>query len=189
MSEGEIMQESKTTIQPPNMTRRSFLKAALHSPLVLLAQPETTKPDHTLLSIETPEARYFPIYELHPFPVSGEELKRVLPPQDIFFYEFNWNARYFVDQSPQAILDSNFPLPDNNTTRPNSARNYYVPKDHLEWLRASNTKICFEGYSFPQADALTSVSIMAGELIVGSNALARILLHVKAKENRGTEEK
>jgi len=180
MSEGEITQESQTPIHPPKMTRRSFLKVAVLSPLALLARPETTKPDPALLSIETPEAKYFPIYESHPQPASAEQLK-LLPPQDVYLYEYGRDSRDFIDPffSPQVILDA---VPETLKGLPDSKREYIVPRDQLEWLRENNTKICFEGYRLEQDDGLTSFLPMVGEGIIGMGGALSLMLS-KAEKN------
>lgn len=171
------------SVSHKKITRRVFLSSfarltaaglALKSDVV--TRPEATKPDNGILTIETPEARYFPIYEMHQQPASEEELK-LLPPQDIFLYEYPHDSRYFVDPltSPHIILD----------TKLGSQRTYVIPRDHLEWLRDNNTKICFEGYDLPRGEVLTSVFIMAGELIISTSAGFQLLLHAKSKENSG----
>jgi len=180
MSEGEITKEPQTAIWPPKVTRRSFLKAVLLSPLALLVKPETTKPDNTPLSIETPEAKYFPIYESHPQPANAEQLQQ-LPPQDVFLYEYVRDSRDFIDPltSPQVILDA---VPKTLKDLPDSKREYIVPRDQLEWLRENNTKICFEGYRLEQDAGLTAFLPMLGESIIGMGGALSLML-LKAEKN------
>src|SRR3989339_448175 len=113
------------------MTRREFL-GKLPALLYGVTRPETGKPDNDILSIETPEARYFPIYESHPQPASREKLE-FLPPQDIFLYEYIRDSRYFVNllTTPQVILDT----PTSFVAIPDSKRPDVIPRDHLEWLK------------------------------------------------------
>jgi len=150
--------------EPQKMTRREFL-GKLPALLYGVTRPETGKPDNDILSIETPEARYFPIYESHSQPASAEQLQQ-LPPQDIFLYEYVRDARYFIDPltSPQIILDTKF---TNLSAILDSKRTYIIPRDHLEWLRKNNTKICFEGYRLEQDIDLTELLPMFSENFIG----------------------
>ncbi len=169
-------------------SRREFFRMA-GAAIVLGVKPETGKSPNDILSIETPEAKYFPIYESHSVsfrhPVSGKELK-LLPPQDIFLYEYPRDSRDFVDPltSPQAILDTELRILSPTS---DSKRTYFIPRDHLEWLRENNTKICFEGYYPLQSDYVKSVTIMASEIIISASAGIQLLLHAKPKENGGKE--
>lgn len=164
-------------------SRRDFLKlSGVVGTATILGFPRpegTTKPANDILSIETPEARYFPIYESHPQPASGKELKS-LPPQDVFLYEYVRDSRDFIDAftSPQVILDA---VPKTLKGLPDSKREYIVPRDHLEWLRENNTKICFEGYDLPNSASLTALLPMVGEAIIGAGG-ALSLVFSKAKE-------
>ena len=166
------------------LSRREFLKlAGIAGPAVALKIPRpegAAKPDNGVLLIETPEARYFPIYEVHQLPASGEDLKS-LPPQDVFLYEGSRDTRYFIDSPPQVIID--VPVP---TGLSDSKREYLIPRDHLEWLRENNTKICIEGYTLSGSSILTAVLVMGGEALIGA---AGLLYHgpSKAKESSKKE--
>ena len=165
--------------EPQKMTRREFL-GKLPALLYGVTRPETGKPDNDILSIETPEARYFPIYESHPQPASREKLE-LLPPQDIFLYEYIRDSRYFVNllTTPQVILDT----PTSFVAIPDSKRPDVIPRDHLEWLKENNTKICFEGYTLPNV-GLTILLIMGGESVLGTGGVFSLAL-AQAKKNHG----
>ncbi len=162
-------------------SRRDFLKlGGLAGPAIALglSKPETTKPNNDILSIETQEAKYFPIYETHQQPVSGEELK-LLPPQDVFLYEYFRDTRYFVDSPPQVILDTPIPISTD------SKRDHVVPRNHLEWLKKNSTKICFEGYVLPTNYFLIAELVMFGEPGIALGSLLLPSVFSKPKENRG----
>jgi len=162
-------------------SRREFLKMAgtTGAALVLGVKPETGKPTNDILSIETPEAKYFPIYESHPQPASREQLE-LLPPQDIFLYEYSRNTSDFVNSliPPQTILDS---IPTTLKAIPDSKREYIVPRDHLKWLRENETKICFEGFRLPHSD-LTVILTMFGPGVIGAGGALSLALS-KTREN------
>lgn len=159
-------------------TRREFL-FKLPAILYGITQPEAPKPVNNILSIETPEARYFPIYEWHPRPASKEELK-LLPLQDIFFYEYNEDSRNFVNHNtpPQVILDT--PSPTILQVFPGSKRTYLIPRDHLEWLKENNTKVSFEGYTIPNG-LLTLLLTTGTKSLEGSIGAGIVLSLARSK--------
>lgn len=166
--------------EPQKMTRRDFLGKLPALLYGVTRRPEANKPNNDILSIETPEAKYFPIYESHPQPASREQLE-LLPPQDIFLYEYICDSRYFINPltTPQVILDT----PTSFVAIPDSKRPDVIPRDHLEWLKENNTKICFEGYTLPNI-GLTILLTMGGESVLGTGGVFSIAL-ARAKNNHG----
>lgn len=164
MSEGEIKIEPqlKKTPDYSGMSRRSFLK--LSALLPLAAIPHETRPKDENLFIETPEGQYYPIYESHPHPAKAEQL-RLLPPQDVFLYEYIENSRYFIDSPSHTVLDS---APETLKGLPDSEREYIVPRDHLALLRENRSKISFEGYELPSELGAVLPMLVEGTLGAGS---------------------
>ena len=175
MPEGETKIKPQTTTPHTPMTRRSFLKLSALLPLAAIPA-ETQRSINDYLSIETPECKYYPIYESHPHPAKIEQLQR-MPTPDVFLYEYTRESEYFIDSPPQTVLDS---VPKTLKGLPDSEREYIVPRDHLEWLKGNRSKVCFEGYRLP-SDLGVVLPMLAEGAIGASSGLWLIFSKMKEK--------
>ena len=127
----------------PNFSRREFLKASLLGGAATAAILSTAKAAEILgnerYKVETPEATFYPFFELHNIPITPQELAAV-PKTDLLFHEFA-TASYALSFYPGSqylhFTGRSFPL---------SERQIF-PRETISYLYDSQAFLSVEGMS------------------------------------------
>lgn len=117
------------------LSKRDVLKLGVASLIAAALPPPTDKiSTENILKINTNNANYYPIYEVHETPVSQDDLSK-LPNLDILMYEYQVNAAKPINDSADEIL-----------RYPSSKRERAIPPDHAKFLQKNGTELVLEGY-------------------------------------------
>ena len=128
--------------------------------------------------IETPLAKFYPVYETHTNPATSEAIIK-LPKLDIYFYEFGDTANNFLVNSPTDILNTTTDdtlqavLNDNQRT-------HIVPREHLQKFANDKTLISFEGFVLTKNRLIKDLGISVGESMV---SVAGLITKIYRKAN------